>query len=81
MSTRLKERKKTVVQELSSQGKDDLHKAVRVTFSIPKKDSNDLGEFVDKLNKEGRSEIVTKSLVVRKALRLLYSQEDKFNQL
>ncbi len=73
-----RKRKKTVVEELSTESdSDDSSKFKRVTLTMRKRDIDDLDHFVDKMNKEGRvDEPITKSYIVRKALRLLYSQKD-----
>lgn len=72
-----RKKKKTVVEELSADKEEDLGKFKRVTLTMRQRDINDLEDFVNELNRHGRvDEAITKSCIVRKALRLLYSQKD-----
>ena len=70
--------KKTVIQELSTESdKGNLGKFKRVTLTMRQRDIDDLEDFVNGLNREGRvDEPITKSLIVRKALRLLYEHKE-----
>jgi hypothetical protein len=83
MSERLKNRKKkvSVVSEISSETNQNLNKSVRVTFTMPQRDINELYNFIEALNESGTGERVTKSLVVRKALRFLYANKKSFNKI
>ena len=73
----LRKKKRTVVEELSTDNEEDLGKFKRVTLTMRQRDINDLEAFVNELNREGRvDEPITKSYIVRKALRILYAQKD-----
>jgi len=77
--SRLTERKnRSVVEELSS-GQEDINKFFRITFTMKKKDIQDLEEYVGKAN-ETSSERITKSEVVRKALQMAYKEDKIFKK-
>jgi len=70
--------KRTVVEELSTDKDEELGKFKRVTLTMRQKDINDLENFVEELNRECIvDEPVSKSYIVRKALRLLYAHKNK----
>lgn len=81
--SRLEDRKKrkSVVQELATDS-EDLSKFVKVTFTLRKRDLNDLESYIKKVNEDGESEEnATKSLAIRKALKLLYSNKKPFHKI
>jgi hypothetical protein len=66
------------VEELSTDHEEELGKFKRVTLTMRQKDINDLENFVEELNRECTvDEPISKSYIVRKALRLLYAQKNK----
>lgn len=77
--SRLKKKKceKTVIEELASDG-ENLSKYVRATFTMRKSDILELEEYIRNVNSlESNVENITKSLVVRQALKLLYNCNKK----
>jgi len=73
-------KKRSVVETLSTDT-EDLSKFVKVTFTMRKRDIEELERYVKKMNEEEIDENVTKSLVVRKALKHLYSSKKAFSKI
>lgn len=81
MSRLTKRKEKSVVEELATDV-DDLSQFTKLTITLPKRDLLELKDYVKKINDEGLSpEPANQSLVIRKALRLLYSTKKQFHKI
>ncbi len=83
MTNRLLKRKdkKTVVSSLTSNG-DKRSEVTRLTVTVTQGDVDDLEKFVKGINEsEQLSQRVSKSSVVRSALRSLYKQKNPISKL
>lgn len=76
--SRLGERKRSVVDEISSD-QEDMNKFTRITFTMKKKDIHQLDEYIRRAN-ENSSERISKSEVVRKALQMAYKEDKLFTK-
>ncbi|MBF0466987.1 MAG: hypothetical protein HQK96_08485 [Nitrospirae bacterium] len=76
--SRLGERKRSVVDEISSD-QEDMNAFTRVTFTMKKKDIQQLDDYIRRAN-ENSSERVTKSEMVRKALQMAYKEDRLFTK-
>lgn len=79
---RLEKRKHRSVVETIATDTEDLDQLVRVTFSMRKRDVEELEDFIRDVRGRGElTEIINKSVIVRKALKLLYKSNIPLNTL
>ena len=74
-------KEKSVVEELATDV-DNLSQFTKLTITLPKRDLIELKDYVKKINDDGFSpEPANQSLVIRKALRLLYESKKAFHKI
>ncbi len=80
MSRLDKRKQRSVIQEISTDT-EDLSQFKRITITMRKQDIKDIENYISKEKDSGVVEAINKSLVIRKALRLLYKQNKPFQQI